>query len=66
MFADKFSSINPLDFITEKQADYLKLAAGNTQISLPKLEPTATSFVSNTPQALANVFVRPLVKNLSL
>ncbi|MBL0146194.1 MAG: hypothetical protein IPP48_10865 [Chitinophagaceae bacterium] len=60
LFADKFSSINPLDFITEKQADYLKLAAGNTQISLPKLEPTATSFVSNTPQALANVFVRPL------
>jgi hypothetical protein len=61
LFTGKISSINPLQFIAAKQADYFKLDAGNTKTSLQILEPTATSFLSNTPTALGNIFLKPFL-----
>lgn len=61
LFTGKISSINPLQFIADKQADYFKLDAGNTQTSLQVLHPTTTSFLQNTPTALSNVFFKPLL-----
>ncbi len=59
LFAGKVSSINPLNFIAAKQADYFKLAVGNTKTTLQVLQPNATSFLQNTPTALGNVFFKP-------
>ena len=57
LFAGKFSTLNPLNFIAAKQADYFKLAIGNTKTTLKVLQPNATSFLQNTPTALGNVFL---------
>jgi hypothetical protein len=61
LFLGKFTNINPLHFIAAKQADYFKLDAGNTQTSLQVLQPTATSFLQNTPTALGNIFFKPIL-----
>ena len=57
LFAGQFSTLNPLNFIAAKQADYFKLAIGNTKTTLKVLQPNATSFLQNTPTALGNVFL---------
>ncbi|MBP6432698.1 MAG: hypothetical protein KA319_13110 [Ferruginibacter sp.] len=61
LFAGKISSINPLQFIADKQADYFGLEAGNTQTMLQVLQPTAISFLYNTPTALSNVLIKPFI-----
>jgi hypothetical protein len=71
---DKFSNIqNPLVTLSQKQLEFKRLASGElmssdnkvipaagSAIPLAKLEPTLGSFLSNAPQALANVMFRPL------
>lgn len=53
--------IRPLEMITARQAEYLKLEKAATQIALHPLLPTAKSFVANLPQAANHVFLRPYV-----
>lgn len=61
LFTGKITSLNPLQFIADKQADYFKLEMGNTQTTLAVLEPTTESFLKNTPTALGNLFIKPFV-----
>lgn len=63
---------SPLVTLTQKQLEFKSLAEGNQQdanyrnippagsrISIPVLQPTLTSFLSNAPFALYNVLLRP-------
>lgn len=70
---DKFTSIqNPLVTLSQKQIEFNKLASGNmtdsnnktiavakSAIAINKLEPSLSSFIRNSPQALVNTFFRP-------
>lgn len=58
------SKIKPLEIITVKQTEYLKLQQAATEIELTPLKPTFTSFVSNAPQALNHSFLRPYIWEL--
>lgn len=51
--------IKPLEIITARQTEYLKLPKASTQIELSPLEPTFKSFATNAPGALACVFLLP-------
>ncbi len=55
--------INPkLDFpqaVVNKQQDFKKLAPGRSTIKMNDLEPTAISFLKNTPQAINLSTIRP-------
>jgi len=55
--------INPkLDFpqaVVNKQQDFKKLAPGGSTIKMNDLEPTAISFLKNTPQAINLSTIRP-------
>ena len=57
-------NINPLEIITTKQTEYLKLDKAATQIELTPLQPGFKSFASNTPQALNHAFLRPYLWEL--
>jgi hypothetical protein len=57
-------SIKPLEIITAKQAEYLKLDKAATQIELAPLQPTFKSFAVNAPQALNHSFLRPYIWEL--
>ncbi len=75
---DKFTSIqNPLVTLSQKQIEFNKLSSGvvtdayNKPIPIPgsviqinTLEPTLTSFIKNSPQALVNTLFRPFVWEL--
>ncbi len=55
--------IPALDFpkaVTEKQQAFLKMKHGNTRVEIHPLEPTAASFLENTPQAISLTLLRPL------
>jgi len=55
--------INPeLDFpqaVVNKQQEFLKLVPGGSTIPIKTLEPTAISFLTNTPQAITLSAIRP-------
>jgi hypothetical protein len=55
--------INPAyDFpqaVVNKQQEFLKLAPGGSTIPIKRLEPTAISFLKNTPQAITLSAIRP-------
>jgi len=53
------SKIKPLEIITSKQTEYLKLPKAATEIELTPLVPTFKSFVASTPQAMNHSLVRP-------
>ena len=56
--------IKPLQIITAKQTEYLKLQQAATQIELTPLQPTFKSFAVNAPQALNHIFLRPYIWEL--
>jgi hypothetical protein len=56
--------IKPLEIITAKQTEYLKLDKAATQIELTALQPGFKSFASNAPQALNHAFLRPYLWEL--
>ncbi len=72
---DRFSSIqNPLVTLSQKQLEFRSLATGNEKdaflkpiapagsfLNIPNLEPTLSSFIRNSPQALSNVLFRPFI-----
>jgi hypothetical protein len=45
--------------VVNKQQDFLRLQGGASTIPIKELEPTFTSFVKNTPQAITLSFLRP-------
>lgn len=55
--------INPrFDFpqaVVNKQQDFMQLKGGNSSIPIKKLQPTALSFLKNTPQAINLSAIRP-------
>ncbi|MGB3155268.1 MAG: hypothetical protein WBB06_11750 [Chitinophagaceae bacterium] len=55
--------INPhLDFpraVVNKQQEFIRLKGGNSNIPIKELEPTAASFLINTPQAINLSAIRP-------
>jgi hypothetical protein len=55
--------LNPeFDFpqgVVNKQQEFLKLAPGGSTIPIKQLEPTAISFLKNTPQAITLSAIRP-------
>jgi len=55
---------NPLEIISQRQSDYLSLGPSATQIELKILSPDLKSFMSNTPQALNHVLMRPYLTEL--
>ncbi|HMK04589.1 MAG TPA: hypothetical protein VK489_10375 [Ferruginibacter sp.] len=55
---------NPLQIITQKQADYLNLPVSATQIELSTLSPHIKSFVNNVPEAINHAIMRPYVTEL--
>jgi len=56
--------IKPLQIITAKQTEYLKLDKAATQIELTALQPSFKSFAANAPQALNHAFLRPYIWEL--
>lgn len=56
--------IKPLEIITAKQTEYLKLEKAATQMELTALQPGFKSFASNAPQALNHAFLRPYLWEL--
>jgi hypothetical protein len=56
--------IKPLEIITAKQTEYLKLQKAATQIELTPLQPTFKSFAFNAPQAINHSFLRPYIWEL--
>ncbi|MGB5005916.1 MAG: hypothetical protein WBO39_03205 [Ferruginibacter sp.] len=52
-------AFDPPAIIITKQADYINLPVASTQIPLTPLQPNIMSFVSNAPQALQHIFLRP-------
>lgn len=51
-----------LDFpqaVVNKQQDFMQLKGGNSSIPIEQLEPTAISFLKNTPQAINLSTIRP-------
>ena len=58
-----FRYISPrLDFpkaVVEKQYAFLKIKPGKTTVPINALEPTAISFLKNTPQAINLTVLRP-------
>lgn len=75
---DSFTSIqNPLVTLSQKQYEFNLLATGqltdsnhnpiptaNSIIEINRLDPTFSSFLKNSPQALVNTFLRPFVWEL--
>lgn len=75
---DSFTNIqNPLVTLSQKQYEFNLLATGqltdanhnpipvaNSVIEINKLEPTFYSFLTNSPQALINTFLRPYIWEL--
>jgi hypothetical protein len=61
-------SIRPeMDFpqaVVNKQQEFLKLQGGASTIPITKLEPTAISFLKNTPQAISLAVIRPYPKDV--
>lgn len=57
-------ALKPMEIITAKQAEYLKLEKAATQIPLTPLQPTFGSFASNTAQAANHIFLRPYIWEL--
>jgi hypothetical protein len=53
--------IKPLEIITARQTEYLKMNKAATQIELSALQPTFKSFATNAPQAFNHVFFRPYI-----
>ena len=51
--------IKPLEIITIKQSEYLKLPGAATKIELTPLQPTFKSFATTAPQALNHSLMRP-------
>lgn len=45
--------------IVKKQADYMGLRPGATQIELAPLQPSLKSFISNAPQAIGHILLLP-------
>lgn len=45
--------------VVNKQQEFLKLAPGGSTIPIKQLEPTAVSFLTNTPQAITLSAIRP-------
>jgi len=72
---NSYTSIkNPLQMLSQKQADFNKLANGlktdaynkpiptaGSAIKINKMEPTFISFIENCPQALINTLFRPFI-----
>lgn len=59
--------IPQLDFpkaVVEKQYAFLKIKRGNTRVAIKPLEPTAASFLENTPQAIKLTLFRPQAKDV--
>lgn len=59
-----FPRIKPLDIIITRQTEFLKLPNAETAIKLTPLTPTFKSFVSNTPEALNHLLLRPYIWEL--
>ena len=59
-----FPSINPLNTIVQKQADFLGLFASGTQIEMHPLTPDLAGFAKQAPLALNHVFLRPYLFEL--
>jgi len=56
-----------LDFpgaVVEKQQAFIKIKRGKTTVPIKALEPTALSFLENTPQALTLTIIRPYPKDV--
>lgn len=45
--------------VVNKQQEFMQLKGGNSSIPIKELEPTATSFLKNTPQAINLSTIRP-------
>jgi hypothetical protein len=59
LFTAMFVSFNPLNIITQRQADFIQLETAHSQIPITRLEPTITSFAKNLPEALNHGLLRP-------
>ena len=53
------TKINPLEIITAKQFEYMKLQGAATKIELTPLKPDFKSFAANAPRALNHSLLRP-------
>ena len=56
-----------LDFpkaVVEKQHAFIKIKHGNTRVAIKALEPTALSFLKNTPQSIKLTVLRPQPKDV--
>ncbi len=56
--------LKPLEIITAKQAEYMKLEKAATQIPLTPLQPTFGSFASNAVEAANHSLLRPYILEL--
>jgi len=59
--------IPKLDFpqaVVEKQHAFIKIKHGKTRVAIKALEPTASSFLENTPQAIKLTLFRPNLKDI--
>ncbi|RYF90341.1 MAG: hypothetical protein EOO03_03910 [Chitinophagaceae bacterium] len=45
--------------VVKRKADFALLEKGNTTMPMNELQPTATSFITNIPQAINHTFLRP-------
>lgn len=61
-----FPDIDPPGLIVQKQRDFFSLENARSQISTPVLYPAFSSFVSNFPTIISNVFCRPFVTDYKL
>jgi hypothetical protein len=53
------TTFNPMEIVVQRQADFMNLRIANSQIPLDKLEPHASSYLKNLPQAINHGFLRP-------
>ena len=60
MISDFFSmSFQPLQIISDRQEEFLKLPKANSQIELSNLTPDLKSFATNLPEAIDHGFLQP-------
>jgi hypothetical protein len=57
-------NLNFPEFVAEKQNAFNHLTRGNTSISVKNLEPNATGFIKNLPQAISLSFFRPYLSDI--
>lgn len=54
-------AFQPLQMITQRQADFSEIPIANTQLTMPVLKPNLLSFITNLPVAFNHGFLRPFI-----